>query len=70
MSGKTLTFEPFEENTMRDKETGSIWSALSGEALTGEMAGAQLVQLPSFLAFWFSWSDFYPGTDVYEARNG
>ena len=51
---------------MRDVETGSTWSSLRGEALSGEFAGAQLDQLPSFVAFWFSWTDFYPGTDLYD----
>ena len=69
VEGRTLTFEPVDENTMQDKETGTVWSTISGEALTGELFGEVLVQLPSFVAFWFSWSDFYPGTDVYEAKS-
>ena len=69
VDGRTLTFEPLEENTMKDTETGTVWSTLSGKALNGALVGEQLVQLPSFVAFWFSWSDFYPGTDVYEASS-
>ena len=64
--GQTLTFELVDENVMRDRETGSTWSTISGQALTGELVGVQLEQLPSLVAFWFSWSDFYPGTEVYE----
>jgi hypothetical protein len=64
--GRTLTFETVDRVTMRDVETGTTWSSIRGEALNGELAGSQLEQLPSFVAFWFSWTDFYPGTDLYD----
>lgn len=69
VGGAPLTFEAVDESTMTDRETGSVWSTISGEALSGDHAGEQLTKLPSFVAFWFSWSDFYPGTDVYEAND-
>ena len=64
-------FERFDEGDLilRDKSTGSLWSGLSGEAIEGPLAGAQLRQLPAFYSFWFAWSDFYVNTEVYEADN-
>jgi len=56
LDGRTLTFETVDRVTMRDVETGSTWSSLRGDALSGEFAGAQLDQLPSFVAFWFLWT--------------
>ena len=69
VDGRTLTFEQGERGdgtTMRDAETGSLWSAAQGVALDGPLEGVQLTQLPSFVSFWFSWSDFYPRTTVYQ----
>ena len=69
VDGRTLAFEPGERGdgtTMRDAQTGSLWSTAQGVALDGPLEGAQLEQLPSFVSFWFSWSDFYPQTTVYQ----
>jgi hypothetical protein len=51
--------------TMRDERTGSLWSAFSGIAQEGPLAGKQLQQLPSTYAFWFMWKDYYPETAVF-----
>jgi hypothetical protein len=53
----------------KDRETGSVWN-LRGEALTGELEGAQLQQLPAYSAYWFAWSSFWPGTSVWNAIEG
>ena len=66
VNGRTLTFESDDGVRMRDRETGTAWSASQGLALDGELAGAQLEALPSFVSFWFAWSDFYPSTQVYQ----
>ena len=66
VDGRTLTFERGDPTTMRDTETGSLWSAVQGVALDGPLKGTRLAQLPSFVSFWFSWSDFYPRTAVYQ----
>ena len=50
----------------RDTETGSIWN-LRGEAVTGELEGAQLQQMPAYSAYWFAWSSFWPNTSVWNA---
>ena len=70
--GRTLTFD-FVDSAggnvqLRDSETGSLWSGLSGTAVDGPLAGAELTQLPAFYSFWFAWSDFYVNTALYQAQ--
>lgn len=49
---------------MRDKETGSLWSHLLGEAMQGPLKGAELERLPSAMTSWKSWRKEHPGTTV------
>jgi hypothetical protein len=63
---QVLTFESVNRLTMRDAETGSTWESLTGMAVGGELVGASLEQMPSFVSFWFSWTDFYPSTALWE----
>src|SRR5574337_62714 len=66
LSGKTLRFTRLRREQgvllMDDDETGSVWRALSGEAIRGKLAGSRLTQLPSTTGFWFAWKGFYPET--------
>lgn len=70
VDGRLLTFEVHEPDasgeTLRDLETGSVWSVLTGEALSGELAGFRLEVLNGFAVFWFAWSDYFPDTDVFQ----
>ena len=50
---------------MEDRETGTTWDLLTGRATVGPLAGAGLERLPSHYSFWFAWSDFHPGTELY-----
>ena len=50
---------------MRDRETGSIWSASTGEAISGPLEGARLIQIPTTPSFWFAWVDLFPDTTVW-----
>jgi len=63
---QTLTFaagnNPFE---LIDEETGSVWDGLSGEAISGALAGESLLRQKSTTVFWFGWKDFHPQTLVY-----
>ena len=49
---------------LRDQETGSHWN-VRGEAFDGPLAGTRLAQLPAFTAFWFAWSTFNHGGEVW-----
>ncbi len=47
---------------MYDRETGSLWSQLTGQALTGPLAGQQLAQVAASQASWGAWRRSHPGT--------
>ena len=70
VEGRALAFEAHEADergaVLRDRETGSLWRALTGEAFEGELAGSRLAVLPGFAVFWFAWSDYFPDTAVFE----
>ena len=71
VDGRALAFDPAEAGAdgaarLRDRETDTLWAALTGEALEGELAGRRLEPLTAFTVFWFAWSDYFPGTLLYE----
>ncbi|HHT9132550.1 MAG TPA: DUF3179 domain-containing (seleno)protein [Candidatus Tripitaka californicus] len=49
-----------------DKETGTLWLALASEAMEGKLAANVLRQIPSMMAFWFAWADYFPETKVFQ----
>jgi hypothetical protein len=73
VAGRTLTFllidSPDSADSgsplMVDSETGSRWLMLTGEAVEGELMGAQLEQIPSNYSFWFAWKDWHPTTELF-----
>ena len=74
VDGQSLTFGLVTladgDVIVRDRETGSTWSGLSGEAIDGPLAGRKLQPLPTFYAFWFSWTDFFTEAELYEGMSG
>ena len=48
-----------------DDQTGSEWDVF-GQAIRGELAGAQLEPVVSVNHFWFSWAAFKPETRIYQ----
>jgi hypothetical protein len=71
VDGRVLSFEAGPLTavgglTLRDSETGSLWSPITGEALEGPLLGSTLELVPSFAVFWFAWTDFHPDTEFYE----
>ena len=67
---KTLNFEPSgalwqASLVMRDRETGSWWSIMKGEAIGGEFEGKALTELPlGEKVQWGHWSASHPQTLV------
>jgi hypothetical protein len=47
---------------MYDRQTDSLWSQLLGQAVLGEMEGAQLEYLPSWMTTWTDWKSRHPNT--------
>ena len=69
VSGKTLTFGVSgklirNSLVMYDRETGTFWSHLTGEALEGPLAGQHLQQVLSQQTTWGRWRAEHPGTLV------
>jgi hypothetical protein len=68
VDGRVLTFER-EGNgkgglpTFSDVETGSEWS-LDGIAFEGELSGKRMPLMPSYKAFWYAWSVFFPEAEL------
>ena len=68
---RALTFAAGRERLgLRDRETGSTWHVLTGQALSGPLEGRRLGRLPAHTAFWFAWKDFYPHTEVWAPEDG
>lgn len=66
-SGETrdLSFE-VEGGEIVDRETGSTWT-LDGRAVAGALEGAELEPVrEAYVAFWFAWALFQPGTAIWE----
>lgn len=59
-------FAPDGGPAVRDEQTGSTWSALSGEAFDGPLAGARLTQVTATPMFWFAWTDFFPSAPLWD----
>ena len=68
--GKELNFEAsgglwHSSLVMQDKETDSYWSIMTGESLSGEFKGTELVELPyGAKAQWKDWVAEHPDTLV------
>jgi len=58
-----------EPLTMRDEQTGTLWSGLAGVGLEGTLTGERLTPMPAPYAFWFAWKDYYPATAVYGEKH-
>jgi len=64
VGSRVLTFVRSGEQ-ISDEETGTHWS-WDGIALTGPLAGESLQEIPATPSYWFAWSEFYVGTELYE----
>ena len=63
VEGRTLTFEA-EDDRLRDRETGTLWDPLRGEAVSGALAGRRLDPVPFTAALWYAWSSQHPATQI------
>ena len=61
---KTPSTDPVYPFMLKDQETGTTWN-LKGEAVSGELSGGKLDQIPGHNAFWFAWSTFWQNTGIY-----
>ncbi|MEZ0483801.1 DUF3179 domain-containing (seleno)protein [Fibrella aquatica] len=61
VNGRLLTFESLSDNQLRDRETATVW-AKTGLAVSGTLAGQQLMPVQAYQEFWHSWQSFHPNT--------
>jgi hypothetical protein len=63
-----LTFEKSDKDErFVDVETGSEWSA-TGACINGKYEGSQLSAIPHYnKIFWYVWSDYFPGGEIFGA---
>ncbi|MDH3754784.1 MAG: DUF3179 domain-containing protein [Acidimicrobiia bacterium] len=66
VNGQVLTFTANGDDTFTDAETSTTWNLL-GQAIDGELAGAQLEVAQHRNEFWFAFSGFFPDADLYLA---
>lgn len=64
IEAQTLSFT-FDGSSILDEQTGSQWNFL-GQAISGQLQGAQLDEVVSVNHFWFSWAAFKPETHIYQ----
>lgn len=75
LDGRVLAFEKSERKDaqgnvlLRDKETGSLWSWLRGEAVEGEFKGRKLRQLLYNPILNDRFVAFYPGAPIFDTAN-
>jgi hypothetical protein len=65
LDGQALTFS-YADGVITDNETGSEWN-IFGQAVSGPLAGEELVQMLAYPHFWFAWAVFQPETTVWGA---
>jgi hypothetical protein len=64
LDGRELSFEAAEEpGAARDRETGSTWDT-TGRAVSGQLEGERLRQIPSDDQFWFALAAFIEDVDI------
>ena len=71
IDGRTLTFHRLAQAgelwRMEDRETGSRWNAVTGEALAGPLAGSALRPVPATQAYLSNWRELYPRGRIWHA---
>ncbi len=65
VSGMPLQFE-WAGKQLRDRQSGSLWDAATGEAVEGRWAGLELRELPYGTALEWAWRALYPEAGLYE----
>jgi len=63
---RVLIFGYSETGGVYDEQTGSVWNEM-GEAVSGPLAGTQLVYLESGVGEWYQFAAYHPDTEIFEA---
>lgn len=60
VDGRVLRFAELKDGRLRDKETGSVWDRVSGEAAEGPLKGQRLTPYVGLMSFAHAWRVFHP----------
>jgi hypothetical protein len=67
LGDQVLTFQ-MAEGKLTDKETGSTWEPVTGQALAGPLAGKYLAALPAVVSYRQAWLQFHPRSEMVPPR--
>ncbi len=86
LTGSALAFEAPKQNAahafgvsglvynnnslLYDRATESLWSQLTGQAVSGEEAGRRMKQIPVTYTTWNHWAELHPETEVLSTDTG
>jgi hypothetical protein len=63
---RVLVFTHSETRGVYDEQTGSVWNEM-GEAVSGPLAGTQLLYLESGVGEWYEFAAYHPETEIFDA---
>jgi hypothetical protein len=63
---RILVFGYSEARGVYDEQTGSVWNEM-GEAISGPLAGTQLVYFESGVGEWYEFAAYHPDAEIFEA---
>ncbi len=64
LGDRVLTFGSAETGDVYDHETSSVWNAM-GEAVSGPLAGTQLVYVNSGVEEWYAFAAYHPDAEIF-----
>ena len=62
VGSRNLTFVPAGAGRIRDDQTGTTWSARTGEAVEGRLKGERLQTHLGMISYTNAWESFYPAS--------
>jgi hypothetical protein len=65
---RVLVFGCTETGDVYEHETGSLWNVM-GEAVSGPLAGTQLVYVNSGVEEWYGFAAYHPHAEIYGATS-
>ena len=64
LEDEAMPHSEYEPWLVRDEQTSSLWHAVKGLCVEGELEGTRLRVLDGRLAFWFAWSKFHGDVEL------
>jgi len=55
-----LNFKLYQDNQLRDSQTGTTWDTTTGEAIAGPLKGKRLTHEAGIMSYQRAWQTFHP----------